>query len=153
MSRTVTVLNGPNLNMLGLREPAIYGHDTLADVEALCRRHAEHLGVALDFRQSNLEGDLVGWIQEARGHSTGLVLNAGALTHTSVAILDTLRLLDCPVIEVHLSNIHAREDFRRHSFVGQAATGAICGLGPFGYVAAIDAILALTESSAESGEA
>lgn len=144
MSAPILILNGPNLNTLGQRQPEIYGRETLADVEARCREHASAAGVALEFRQSNLEGELIGWIQEARGRVRGLVLNAGALTHTSVGILDALLLLDCPVIEVHLSNIHRRESFRHHSYVAGAATGMICGLGAYGYLAAIDAVLALT---------
>jgi 3-dehydroquinate dehydratase-2 len=111
----VLILNGPNLNMLGLREPEIYGQATLADIEATCRKHAEALGLTLSFKQSNSEGELVDWIQEARESQDGLIINAGALTHTSVALLDALKLLDAPVIELHLSNIFSRENFRHKS--------------------------------------
>lgn len=144
MTAPILILNGPNLNTLGQRQPEIYGRETLADVEARGRAHGSAAGVEIEFRQSNIEGELIGWIQEARGRVRGLVLNAGALTHTSVGILDALLLLDCPIVEVHLSNIHRRESFRHHSYVAQAATGMICGLGAWGYIAAIDAVLALT---------
>ncbi|MHB1219021.1 MAG: type II 3-dehydroquinate dehydratase [Alphaproteobacteria bacterium] len=137
---TVVVLNGPNLNMLGKREPNIYGRDTLADVEKTCRAHAKTLGLALDFRQSNHEGELVGWIQEARGKAAGIVINAAALTHTSVALLDALQAAEVPTIEVHLTNIYRREPFRHHSYISRAAVGVICGLGPRGYLMALDAL-------------
>ena len=137
---TVVVLNGPNLNMLGKREPNIYGRDTLADVEKACRAHAKTLGLALDFRQSNHEGELVGWIQDARGKAAGIVINAAALTHTSVALLDALQAAEVPTIEVHLSNIYRREPFRHHSYISRAAVGVICGLGPRGYLMALDAL-------------
>jgi len=133
-------LNGPNLNMLGKREPNIYGRDTLADVEKSCRAHAKTLGLALDFRQSNHEGELVGWIQDARGKAAGIVINAAALTHTSVALLDALQAAEVPTIEVHLSNIYRREPFRHHSYISRAAVGVICGLGPRGYLMALDAL-------------
>lgn len=136
----VFVLNGPNLNMLGQREPAVYGHTTLADVEKLCRERAEALGMAVDFRQTNHEGELVGWIQEARTGAAGIVLNAGAYTHTSVAIFDALLAAEKPVIEVHLSNVFRREAFRHHSYVSPAAVGVIVGLGPSGYAYALDAL-------------
>lgn len=136
----VVVLNGPNLNMLGKREPNIYGRDTLADVEKTCRAHAKILGLALDFRQSNHEGELVGWIQEARGTAAGIVINAAALTHTSVALLDALQAAEVPTIEVHLSNIYRREPFRHNSYISRAAVGVICGLGPRGYLMALDAL-------------
>ncbi|MGH7185812.1 MAG: type II 3-dehydroquinate dehydratase, partial [Pseudomonadota bacterium] len=113
----ILILNGPNLNLLGTREPEIYGTATLADVEAACRKQAKALGLAAECRQTNSEGELVGWIQEARGSMAGIVLNPGAFTHTSVAILDALLAVGLPVIEVHLSNTHKREDFRRHSYV------------------------------------
>ena len=137
---TVVVLNGPNLNILGKREPNIYGRDTLADVEKACRAHAKTLGLALDFRQSNHEGELVGWIQDARGKAAGIVINAAALTHTSVALLDALQAAEVPTIEVHLSNIYRREPFRHHSYISRAAVGVICGLGPRGYLMALDAL-------------
>jgi 3-dehydroquinate dehydratase-2 len=136
----VYVLNGPNLNMLGQRQPKIYGRATLADVEKLCRARAEALGLAVDFRQSNFEGELVGWIQEARKAAAGIVINAGAYTHTSVAILDALLTAEKPVIEVHLSNVFRRESFRHHSYVSSAATGVIVGLGPEGYALALEAL-------------
>ncbi len=143
---TVVVLNGPNLNMLGKREPNIYGRDTLADVEKSCRAHAKTLGLALDFRQSNHEGELVGWIQDARGKAAGIVINAAALTHTSVALLDALQAAEVPTIEVHLSNIYRREPFRHHSYISRAAVGVICGLGPRGYLMALDALAGMIKA-------
>lgn len=143
---TVVVLNGPNLNMLGKREPNIYGRDTLADVEKACRAHAKTLGLALDFRQSNHEGELVGWIQEARGKAAGIVINAAALTHTSVALLDALQAAEVPTIEVHLSNIYRREPFRHHSYISRAAVGVICGLGSRGYLMALDALAGMIKA-------
>ncbi len=142
---TVFVLNGPNLNLLGVRDPAQYGLDTLADIEARCMARATALDLRLDFRQTNHEGQLVDWIQEARGSADGIVLNAGALTHTSVAVLDALLASDLPVIEVHLSNIFRRESFRHHSYVSLAARGVICGLGAHGYELALDAVANLIE--------
>lgn len=140
---TVLILNGPNLNMLGTRQPEIYGRETLADIEAACRRHAQALGLTLDFRQSNHEGQLVDWVQEARGRAAGIVINAGAYTHTSVALLDALLACEVPAVEVHLSNIHQREGFRQHSYVSKAARGMICGFGSHGYLLALDAIARL----------
>jgi 3-dehydroquinate dehydratase-2 len=136
----VFVLNGPNINLLGLREPAIYGHDTIEQLEELCRRTGETLELAVDFRQSNHEGLLVDWIHEARESADGIILNAGALTHTSVALLDALRAVALPAIEVHLSNIHRREEFRRHSYPAQAALGVIAGFGPQSYALALVAM-------------
>jgi len=136
----VFVLNGPNLNMLGLRQPEVYGRATLADVETLCRERAQRLGLAIDFRQTNHEGELVGWIQEARKAAAGIVLNAGAYTHTSVAIFDALLTAEKPVIEVHISNVFRRETFRHHSFISPAASGVIVGLGPLGYALALEAL-------------
>jgi 3-dehydroquinate dehydratase-2 len=137
---TVFILNGPNLNMLGTREPEIYGAETLKDIEKAAKAYAKGLGLAVQFRQSNVEGELVGWIQEARTKADALILNAGAYTHTSIAILDALRALDkIPVIEVHLSNIFRREDYRKHSYVSEAATGIISGFGSHGYMLALDA--------------
>ena len=139
----ILVLNGPNLNMLGQREPEIYGRDTLADIEKSCRKKAKELGLEIDFRQSNQEGELVSWVQEtAKGHA-GILINAGAYTHTSVALLDALLAAGKPVIEVHLSNIFRREDFRHHSYISRAARGVICGLGPQGYLLALDAMAKL----------
>lgn len=140
MMKPVYVLNGPNLNLLGLREPAIYGAATLADVEALCRAHAAGLGLETVFRQSNHEGELITWIHEARDKACGIALNAGAYTHTSVALHDALKAADLPAIEVHLSNVHKREDFRHHSVIAAAVTGVICGFGPESYVLAISAL-------------
>ena len=146
---TIFVLNGPNLNLLGVREPATYGYDTLADLEQRCIARGEALDLTIEFRQTNHEGQLVDWIQEARDSADGIVLNAGALTHTSVAILDALNAAELPVIEVHLSNIFRREKFRHHSYVSLAARGVICGLGPHGYELALEALANLIE--AESG--
>jgi 3-dehydroquinate dehydratase-2 len=138
--KTIFILNGPNLNSLGKREPGIYGGKTLADIEADCRKAGAGLGLAVDFRQSNHEGELVGWIQEARGTADGIVINAGALSHTSIAILDALLAAELPVMEVHLSNIYKRDAFRHHSYVSKAARGVICGLGSLGYLFALDAL-------------
>jgi len=143
MAHRVYVLNGPNLNMLGLREPAIYGKDTLDDIKARAEIRAKALGLEIDFRQSNIEGELVNWIQEARTKASGIILNAGGYTHTSVAILDALQAAELPVIEVHLSNIFRRDEFRQHSYISLAATGVICGLGAQGYELALDAMAGL----------
>lgn len=146
--KTALVLNGPNLNLLGTREPAVYGAQTLADVEALCAaRCAEH-GYALDFRQSNHEGVLVDWIHEAgrawaAGTLAGVVFNAGAYTHTSIALHDAIKGSGVPVIELHISNVHAREPFRHHSYISPAARGIIVGLGVAGYALAISALAEL----------
>ncbi len=140
MTATVMVLNGPNLNLLGTREPDIYGTDTLESIEAACRKRAADLGLAVEFRQSNNEGDLVDWVQEAGGSHQALIVNAGAYTHTSVALLDALLATELPVIEVHLSNINQREEFRHHSYVSKAADGMICGLGGLGYELALEAL-------------
>ncbi len=137
---TILVLNGPNLNLLGSREPAVYGRATLADVEAACQRHAKALKLGLEFRQSNHEGQLIDWIQAARREMAGIVINPAGYSHTSIAILDALVASELPVIEVHLTNVFKREAFRRHSFVSEAARGVICGLGPRGYLLAIDAL-------------
>ena len=140
MTKTIFLLNGPNLNLLGFREPEIYGHDTLADVEARCMKHAETLGVTLDFRQTNHEGVLVDWIQEARTKGAGLIVNAGAYSHTSIAMLDALQACEVPIVEVHLSNIFRREPFRHHSYISGAAKGVICGFGGLGYELAIESL-------------
>ena len=149
---TVFVLNGPNLNLLGVREPSIYGRHTLGDIEERCTARAAALGLEIDFRQTNHEGQLVDWIQEARESADGIILNAGALSHTSVALLDALSAAELPVIEVHLSNIFRRERFRHHSYVSLAANGVICGLGAHGYELALDGIASLIEGeSVEAG--
>jgi 3-dehydroquinate dehydratase-2 len=139
----IAVLNGPNLNMLGMREPEKYGNATLDDVEALCAETAEELGLAIDFRQTNSEGELVTWIQECRGHAAGIVINPAGYTTNSVAVLDALLAVGLPVIEVHITNIHRREEFRQHSLVSKAATGVICGLGVAGYALALQAMAGL----------
>ncbi len=143
MPKQVFVLNGPNLNLLGTREPEIYGRDTLDDVRKRAEARAAQLGLTISFRQSNHEGELIEWIQEARSEASGIILNAGAFTHTSVGILDALQASQLPVIEVHLSNIFRRESFRHHSYVSLAAKGVICGLGGQGYEFALDAMAKL----------
>lgn len=143
---SILIVNGPNLNMLGVREPAIYGSDTLEDIEQACADRGAELGIAVDFRQSNHEGEIVTWIQGARSAHDGIVINAGALTHTSIAIHDALALAELPVIEVHISNIYKRESFRHHSFIAPVAKGVICGLGAHGYVLALDALARLIDA-------
>ena len=146
---TIFILNGPNLNLLGVRDPSIYGADTLGDIEERCTARAAALGLEIDFRQTNHEGQLVDWIQEARESAEGIILNAGALTHTSVAVLDALFAAGLPVVEVHLSNIFRRESFRHQSYVSLAANGVICGLGAKGYELALEAIASLIEGEAD----
>ncbi len=136
----ITIINGPNLNMLGQREADVYGTVTLEDIQALCEKEAEALGLAIDFRQSNSEDTLIDWIQEAGSEADGLIINAAAYTHTSVAIMDALLTLKIPVVEVHLSNIFAREEFRHHSYVSRVAKGVICGFGAEGYALALRAL-------------
>ena len=144
MAKTIYVLNGPNLNLLGTREPHIYGRSTLADVEKLCRTAAERHGFALVFRQSNHEGQIIDWINEARAEkAAGLIINPAGYTTTSVAILDALLAMESPVVEVHISNIHVREEFRRHSYVSRAARAVICGFGINGYALAISGLASL----------
>jgi 3-dehydroquinate dehydratase-2 len=144
MAKTIYVLNGPNLNLLGIREPQIYGRASLADVEKLCDAAAQRHGFTLVFRQSNHEGEIVDWIQEAlSGKAAGLIINPAGFTTTSIAILDALLTMEAPVIEVHISNIHAREPFRHHSYVSKAARAVICGFGVKGYVLAIDGLAAM----------
>ena len=133
MNPTVYVLNGPNLNLLGKRQPEIYGHETLADVEAECRALAAELGLDISFRQSNAEFQIIDWIHEAREDAGGIVINPAAFTHTSVAILDALKTCEFPIIEVHISNVHQREAFRHHSYVSLVASGVIAGFGTQGY--------------------
>ena len=148
MNRIVAVLNGPNLNLLGKRQPEIYGRETLADVEANCRRLGDELGIAIEFRQSNREYELIDWIHEARGRVAGIVINPAAFTHTSVAILDALHAFEGPIIEVHISNVHRREEFRHHSYVSAVASGVIVGCGTQGYELALRRIAALTSARA-----
>lgn len=140
MPAKILVLNGPNLNMLGRREPHIYGSETLKDIEARCKKEAKALGLVMDFKQSNHEGELVEWIQQAGDAYAGLVINAGGYTHTSVALRDALLTLRIPVVEVHLSNLFKREEFRHHSYISATAQGLICGFGGTGYVLALKAI-------------
>jgi 3-dehydroquinate dehydratase II len=141
LTRSIAVLNGPSLNLLGEREPHIYGTTTLADIERMCRRRAAEQGLdLLFFRQSNHEGQIIDWIQEARGRAAGLMINPAGFTSTSIAVLDALKTFSGPIIEVHLSNIHQRESYRHHSYVSYAATGVIMGLGAQGYVRAVDAL-------------
>ncbi len=150
MPNSVLILNGPNLNLLGTREPGIYGNETLADIEAQCRQRAETLGLSVDFRQSNSEGELVDWIQQATGTHVGIAINAGAYTHTSVAILDALLAVELPIIEVHLSNIFRRDEFRHHSYISKAAVGVICGFGGLGYLFAVEALARHLKTTGEA---
>jgi 3-dehydroquinate dehydratase II len=143
---TILVLNGPNLNLLGLREPEIYGHETLADIEEACLERAAELVVSVEFRQSNHEGQLVDWIHEARQSADGIIINAGAYSHSSIAILDALTAAALPVVEVHMSNIYRRESFRHLSYVSRVAQGVICGLGGHGYELALAAMARLLRS-------
>ena len=144
MAKTIYVLNGPNLNLLGTREPQIYGRSTLKDVEKLCRKAAEAHGCAIEFRQSNHEGDIVDWIQEAGANkAVGIVLNPAGLTHTSVSVHDAIKAVNVPTIETHISNIHAREPWRHHSYVSFVAKAIICGFGIAGYALAIDGLAAM----------
>jgi 3-dehydroquinate dehydratase-2 len=152
MAVPVFVLNGPNLNLLGQREPAIYGKATLADIERQCHEAAQRLGLTVQFRQTNQEGVLIDWVQAASGSARGIIINPGALTHTSIALHDALKGAGLPVIEVHLSNIFAREAFRHHSYVSPVASGVICGLGPTGYVLALEAMQRLV-GAAQATEA
>ena len=142
----VLILNGPNLNMLGLREPKIYGHETLDDIKSLCLEKASTHDIELTFKQSNHEGELVTWIQEARGHIDALIINAAAYTHTSVAIHDALKLLDIPIIEVHLSNPEKREKFRHHSYIEPIATAVFAGHGTQSYIKSLEKIAQLLEA-------
>ncbi|MCJ2046002.1 type II 3-dehydroquinate dehydratase [Methylobacterium sp. J-078] len=146
MNDTILILNGPNLNLLGQREPHIYGHETLADVESRCRTLAAGFGLALAFHQSNAEHQLIDWIQAYRVGSAGIVINAGAYTHTSIAILDALNACEVPVIECHISNVHRREAFRHHSYVSLAATAVMAGFGTHGYELAIRHLAHLREA-------
>ena len=143
MAKPIYVLNGPNLNLLGQREPEIYGRDTLEDVRRLCEARAAELGAVVEFRQTNHEGELIDWVQEARDAGSALLINAAGYTHTSVALLDALRTLSIPVVEVHLSNPSARESYRRRSYVAEAARGTVSGFGALGYTLALDAAVKL----------
>jgi 3-dehydroquinate dehydratase II len=145
MSRVVYILNGPNLNLLGKRQPHIYGHETLADVERDCRALAAELGVEIVFRQTNREYEIIDWVHEAREQAAGIVINPAAFTHTSVAILDALNTFEGPVIEVHISNVHKREEFRHRSYVSLRADGVIAGLGAEGYRLGLRRVASLTE--------
>ena len=140
MPKRVLVLNGPNLNMLGVREPGTYGSQTLADIEKMCKAEGKKLGLTVTCKQSNIEGELVTWIQQALGTQEALIINPGAYSHTSIAIQDAIRAVALPVAEVHLSNIHAREQFRHHSYVSAVAVGVICGFGAAGYRMALSAL-------------
>jgi 3-dehydroquinate dehydratase-2 len=153
MKRRAYVLNGPNLNLLGTREPDIYGSTTLAEVQKQCEAHAAKNGIAISFFQSNHEGVLVDLIQEARTKADAIIFNPAGYSFHSVSILDALKAFEGPIIEVHISNIHRRDEHHRHSMTSTAATGVICGLGPQGYIAAIDAVAAMPDDSfASSGE-
>ncbi len=144
MTSTVFVLNGPNLNMLGKREPGIYGGKTLGDIEIMCQQRARQLGLSVDFRQSNHEGVLVDWLQEADQSAIGVAINPGAYGHTSIALQDTIRSISVPVVGLHLSNIHAREEFRHRSMIAAATKGMICGFGPTSYILALEALHSIT---------
>ena len=143
----VYVLNGPNLNLLGTREPEVYGRATLADIEKAAAARAKQHGLKIVFRQSNHEGALVDWIHEARSKGSGVIINPGAYSHTSIALFDALKALDKPVIEVHLSNPHRREAFRHHSYVSEAAKGVICGFGVAGYAMAVNGLVELIKNA------
>ena len=145
MSKSIFVLNGPNLNALGKREPGIYGGKTLADIEADCAAVGAELGLSIDFRQSNHEGVLVDWLHEAGDKAAGVAINAGAYTHTSIALHDAIRAIAIPVVEVHISNIHAREEFRHKSMIAPATKGMICGFGPHSYILALHALKNITQ--------
>jgi 3-dehydroquinate dehydratase II len=144
---TIYILNGPNLNLLGTREPEIYGSDTLASIEQQCAARAKTLGLQIVFRQTNIEGELVNWIHEARNHAAGIIINAGAYTHTSVALHDALKAVALPAIEVHLSNVYKREAFRHHSYMAPAAHGVICGFGAMSYELALEGISSVLKTT------
>jgi 3-dehydroquinate dehydratase-2 len=143
MPKTIYVLNGPNLNLLGTREPEKYGHATLADVEKLCRETAKRFDLAVEFRQSNHEGELIDWIHEAKKKAVGIVINPAGYSHTSVAILDAITAVQLPTIEVHITNIHQREEYRHHSYISKGAKAVLCGFGITGYALAIEGLAAL----------
>jgi len=143
---TVFLLNGPNLNLLGSREPDIYGTETLATIEKKCHLHAQKSGLSLEFRQTNHEGVLIDWVQEAQQSASSIIINPAALTHSSIGLRDSLTACDIPKIELHLSNVHARETFRQKSYISAVVDGVICGCGPFGYILALDAIRQLLDN-------
>jgi 3-dehydroquinate dehydratase II len=145
--KRLMILNGPNLNLLGVREPHIYGTTTLAQIEQDCVRHAADLGLALTFRQSNHEGELVDLIQSARQDADAIIINPAGYSFTSIAILDAIKAFEGPVIEVHISNIHARDEHHRHSKISSVASGVICGLGPYGYIAAMHALAQMAKKA------
>jgi len=149
MTTNVLILNGPNLNMLGTRQPEVYGSETLADVNARCQRRAAGLGLTIDFRQSNSESELVTWIQESRQSHDSIIINAGAYTHTSVAIMDALLVSELPIIELHISNIYQRDEFRHHSYISKVAYGVMCGFGTFGYEMALESLAQKLNSTRE----
>ena len=149
MALPIYILNGPNLNFLGVREPETYGANTLQDVQDDCEAKAKSLGAEVDFRQTNHEGTLVDWLQEAHTKASAVVLNAGAYTHTSVAIADAIRAISTPVIELHISNVHAREEFRLHSFLSEACAGVMVGFGTYGYELAVQAAAHLNNERAD----
>lgn len=144
---SILILNGPNLNLLGTRQPEVYGRTTLADIEAMCRAHVAAHGIGLEFRQSNHEGVLIDAIHAARGTQDGIILNAGAYTHSSIALMDALSSAELPAIELHLSNVHARESFRHRSYIARVALGVICGFGAHGYILALEAMRAHLEAA------
>ncbi len=146
----IFILNGPNLNLLGLREPEVYGHDTLASIETRCRAKAKDLGLEIDFRQTNVEGELVNQIHDAREKAKGIIINAGAYTHTSVALHDALKAVGLPAIEVHLSNVYRRETFRHHSYISPVAHGVICGFGPQSYELALEGLAAILNNKGKA---
>jgi 3-dehydroquinate dehydratase II len=146
MAKKIYILNGPNLNLLGTRETDIYGSETLAQIQSTCESKARDLGLQTDFRQTNIEGELVGWIQEAREKASGIVLNAAGYTHTSVAVHDALKASSLPIVEVHLSNIYRREAFRHKSYVSPVAHGVICGFGGLGYGFALEALATILKT-------
>jgi len=149
MAKTIYVLNGPNLNSLGVREPEKYGHSTLAEVETLCRETAKRFGLAVEFRQSNREGEIVDWFHEAKAQqAVGVVINPAGYTTTSVAILDAILAVQIPTVEVHITNIHQREEFRHHSYISKGAKAVICGFGAAGYALAIEGLASLIGAKA-----
>ncbi len=148
--KMIYILNGPNLNLLGTREPEIYGTDTLASIEKACAAKAKTLGFDIDFRQTNIEGELVNHIHHAREHALGIVINAGAYTHTSVALHDAIKAVGLPTIEVHLSNVYKRESFRHHSYISPVAHGLICGFGPKSYELALEGLSSILKSTGKA---